>query len=90
MPKTQAESNVLPVPGVVLLLIPGYLTARWIRIFDGAGSNEARGAEFSSILPHVLRDPLASTALALACAPAGRLSGRSAWGGPPGCGGSSA
>ena len=75
MPKKQAESNVLPVAGVVLLLIPGYLTARWIRIFEGEGSYEARVAEFSSILPQVLRDPLASTAFALACAAAGTAVG---------------
>ena len=79
MPKTPSESNVLAVAGVVLLLIPAYLTARWIRIFDGGGSHEHshehRVAEFSSILPHLLRDPLASTAFALACAVAGTVVG---------------
>ena len=75
VPKTQAESNVLPVMGVVLLLVPGYLTARWIRIVDNVGNHEARVAEFSSILPHVLRDPLVSTAFALACAAAGTVVG---------------
>ena len=75
MPKTQSESNVLAVAGVVLLLIPVYLTARWIRVVGGEGNHEARVAEFSSILPPVLRDPLASTAFALVCAAAGTVVG---------------
>ncbi len=75
MLKTLAESIVLPVTGVVLLLVPGYLTARWIRIFDGADSQEARVAEFSSILPRVLQAPLVSTAFALACAASGAVVG---------------
>lgn len=75
MSRTEPESNVLPVAGIVLLLLPGYLTARWIRIVDGGGSHEARVAEFGSILPHVLRDPLVSTAVALACAAVGTVVG---------------
>ena len=68
MSKARAESNVLPVLGIVLLVLPVYLTARWIRIFNEIGDQERRVAEFSSILPGVLQDPLASTLLALVCA----------------------
>ena len=74
VPKTRG-SNVLPVAGIVLLLIPAYLAVRWIRIFGDAGSHDARVAEFSSILPHALQDPLASTVFALACAVAGTAAG---------------
>ena len=68
MPKPQAGSNVLPALAVVLLVFPAYLTARWIRIFNEVSDHDDRVAEFGSILPRVLQDPLVSTLFALACA----------------------
>ena len=62
------QSNVLPVLAIVLLVPPMYLTARWIRIFNDVSGHEDRVAEFVSILPRALRDPVASTLFALVCA----------------------
>lgn len=70
MPKLQTESNVLPVLGIVLLILPAYFIGRWIRVFNAVSDHDDRVAEFSSILPRVLQDPLASTLFALACAAA--------------------
>ena len=70
MPKLKAESNVLPVLGIVLLVLPAYFIARWIRIFNALSDHEDRVAEFGSVLPRMLQDPLASTLFALACAAA--------------------
>lgn len=88
MPSTRLESKVLHVVGILLLVIPVYLLARWIRISSLADSHEAAVAEFGSALPHVIRDPLASTLFALGCAAVGaavgalalvRLSGSGRW-----------
>ena len=68
--KSWPESNVLPVLGIVLLVLPAYFTGRWIRIFRAVGDHDDRVAEFGSILPRVLQDPLASTLFVLACAAA--------------------
>ena len=68
MPKTPAQSNILPALGAVFLVPPAYLTARWISVFNAEGSHAARVAEFGSILPHALQDPVASTLFALECA----------------------
>ena len=68
MLKSKAESNVLPVLGIVLLVLPAYFIARWIRISNALSNHEDRVAEFGSILPGVMQDPLASTLFALACA----------------------
>ena len=68
--KAPAESNVLPILGFVLLVLPVYFIARWIRIFNEVSGHDERVAEFGSILPRVLQDPLASTLFALACAAA--------------------
>ena len=70
VPKSKAESNVLPGLGIVLLVLPAYFVARWIRIVNALGDHDDRVAEFGSILPRVLQDPLASTLFALACAAA--------------------
>ena len=70
MLKSKAESNVLPVLGIVLLVLPAYFIARWIRISNALSDHEDRVAEFGSILPGVMQDPLASTLFALACAAA--------------------
>ena len=68
MPKSQTESNVLPVLGIVLLVLPAYFIGRWIRISNAVSDHDNRVAEFGSILPRVLQDPLASTLFVLACA----------------------
>ena len=68
MPKSQIESNVLPVLGIVLLVFPAYCIARWIRISNAVSDHDDRVAEFGSIFPRVLQDPLASTLFALTCA----------------------
>ena len=60
--------NVLPVLGIVLLVLPAYFIARWIRIVNEVSGHDDRVAEFGSILPCVLQGPLASTLFALACA----------------------
>lgn len=62
--------NVLPVLGLVLLVPPVYLLARWIRIFSAFSSHEERVAAFSSTLPGVLQEPMMSTLFAAACAAA--------------------
>ena len=68
MPKVQVGANVLPVLGIVLLVLPAYFIARWIRIVNEVSGHDDRVAEFGSILPGVLQGPLASTLFALACA----------------------
>ena len=68
MPKVQVGANVLPVLGIVLLVLPAYFIARWIRIVNEVSGHDDRVAEFGSILPCVLQGPLASTLFALACA----------------------
>ena len=75
MPSKRLEANILPISGILLLFIPVYLLARWIRITSATDSHEAAVAEFGSILPHVLRDPLASTLFAFGCAAAGAAVG---------------
>ena len=70
MPKVQVGANVLPVLGIVLLVLPAYFIARWIRIVNEVSGHDDRVAEFGSILPCVLQGPLASTLFA------SRLSGR--------------
>ena len=70
MPKPQTESNVLPVLGILFLVLPVYFVARWIRISDAVSGHAERVAEFASIFPRVLQDPLVSTLFALACAAA--------------------
>ena len=70
MPKVQVGANVLPVLGIVLLVLPAYFIARWIRIVNEVSGHDDRVAEFGSILPGVLQGPLASTLFALACAAA--------------------
>ena len=70
MPKPQTESNVLPVLGILLLVLPVYLIGRWIRISDAVSGHAERVAEFALIFPRVLQDPLVSTLFALACAAA--------------------
>ena len=55
---------------MVLLVPPAYFLARWIRIFNEMSGHNARVAEFGSIFPLVLQDPLASTLFAAACAAA--------------------
>ena len=67
-PKT--GSNSLPVLGIVLLGPPAYFVARWVRITREVANHDDRVAEFGSIFPRVLQDPLASTLLALVCAAA--------------------
>ena len=68
MPKAQVGANVLPVLGIVLLVLPAYFIARWIRIVNEVSGHDDRVAEFGLILPGVLQGPLASTLFALACA----------------------
>ena len=68
VPKVQVGANVLPVLGIVLLVLPAYFIARWIRIVNEVSGHDDRVAEFGSILPGVLQGPLASTLFALACA----------------------
>ena len=63
-------SNALPVLAIVLLGPPAYLIARWIRITREVTGHDDRVAEFGSIFPRVMQDPLASTLFALACATA--------------------
>ncbi|MDE0104576.1 MAG: hypothetical protein OXN89_19555 [Bryobacterales bacterium] len=75
MPRKRRQANVLPVLGILLLSIPVYLLARWIRISIAVDSHEAAVAEFGSTLPHVLQDPLASTSFAFGCAAAGAAVG---------------
>ena len=58
MLSTRVEFRVLPVVGILLLLIPVYLLARWTRISSAADSHEAGVAEFGSTLPRMLQDPL--------------------------------
>ena len=71
MPKAPSGSNVvLPILGFILLVPPAYFIARWIRIFNEVSGHDERLAEFGSILPRGLQDPLASTLFALACAAA--------------------
>ena len=70
VPKSQTESNVLPVLGIVLLVLPVYFIGRWIRISNAVSDHDDRVADFGSILPRVLQDPLASTLFVLACAAA--------------------
>ena len=45
-----------------------YFIVRWIRIFNEISDHEDRVAEFGSVFPHVLQDPLTSTLFALVCA----------------------
>ena len=68
MPKSQCESNALPVVGIVLLVFPAYCIARWIRISNAVSDHDDAVAEFGSIFPRVLQEPLASTLFALTCA----------------------
>ena len=70
MPKPQPESNVLPVLGILLLVLPVHFIGRWVRISNAVSDHAERGAEFGSIFPRVLQDPLVSTLFALACAAA--------------------
>ena len=63
-------SNALPALGIVLLGPPVYFVARWVRITREVANHDDRVAEFGSIFPRVLQDPLASTLLALVCAAA--------------------
>ena len=65
MPKVQVGANVLPVLGIVLLVLPAYFIARWIRIVNEVSGHDDRVAEFGLILPGVLQGPLASTLFAL-------------------------
>ena len=75
VPKPQTNSNVLPVLGIVLLILPAYFVGRWIRISNVVSDHDDRVAEFSLILPRVLQDPSASTLLALACGAAAGAAG---------------
>ena len=75
VPKSKAESNALPVLGIVLLVLPAYFTGRWIRIFNAVSDHDGRVAEFGAILPRVLQGPLASTLFVLACAAAAAVVG---------------
>ena len=70
MRRAPAASIVLPVLGLVLLVPPAYFLARWIRIVNEISGHNARVAEFGSIFPPVLQDPLASTLFAAVCATA--------------------
>ena len=56
--------------GIVLLILPAYFLGRWIRICNAVSDHDDRVAEFASILPRVLNDPLASTLFAIASAAA--------------------
>lgn len=68
LPKSQIESNVLPALGIVLLVFPVYCIARWIRLSNSVSDHDDLVAEFGSIFPPALQDPLASTLFALTCA----------------------
>ena len=68
LPRALSASSVLPLLSMVLLVPPVYFIVRWIRIFNEIGVHEERVAEFGSVLPRVLQDPLASTLFAVACA----------------------
>ena len=70
MPKPQTESNVLPVLGILFLVLPVSFIGRWICISNAVSDHAERVAEFGSIFPRVLQDPLVSTLFALACAAA--------------------
>ena len=50
--------HVLPWLGLVLLLPPTYLTARWIYVFNAVRGYDARLAAFTSGFPHWLQDPM--------------------------------
>ena len=67
MRRAEAESNVLPILGMVLLVPPVYFVTRWILIFHGTSGHDGRMAEFGSVLPGALSDPVASTLLAASC-----------------------
>lgn len=63
-----ASSLVPPLLSTVLLAPPVYFIVRWIRIFNEKGTQEDRVADFGSVLPGVLQDPLTSTLFAVVCA----------------------
>lgn len=68
LPRALSASSVLPLLSMALLVPPVFFIVRWIRIFNEIGIHEERVAEFSSVLPPMLQDPLASTLFAVACA----------------------
>ncbi|MDE0627486.1 MAG: hypothetical protein OXH99_13885 [Bryobacterales bacterium] len=68
MRKPSAWSRGLPCLGLSLLVPPTCLIARWILIFNSGGGHDTTFAEFSSALPHALRNSVSITLFALACA----------------------
>lgn len=66
--KPTAWLRILPYLGLALLIPPTYLIARWILIFNSGGGHDTSFSEFSSALPHALRDPVSITLFALVCA----------------------
>ena len=70
VPKPQTASNVPPLLGVLLLVLPVYFIGRWIRISNALSDHAERVAEFGLIFPRVLQDSLVGTLFALACAAA--------------------
>ena len=68
MPRALSASRILPLLSIVLLVPPVYFIVRWIRIFNEISVHEDRVAEFGSVLPGVLQDPLTSTLFAVVCA----------------------
>ena len=69
------KTNPLPILGLLLLVPPAYLLARWIHIFNQASSHEDRVAAFALIFPLVLRDPVPITLFAFVCAAAATVVG---------------
>ena len=69
--RSRVLRHVLPWLGLVLLLPPTYLTARWIDVFNAVSGDDARLAAFTSGCPHWLQDPMTSTLVALLCSAAG-------------------
>lgn len=69
LPRALSASRVLLLSSMVLLVPPVDFIVRWIGIFNEIGVHEERVAEFGSVLPRGLQDPLASTLFAGACAP---------------------
>ena len=72
---TPAKTFLL-LAGAVLLVVPTWLMVMWIVIFRrGNLDHAAKVAEFLSLVPQAVRDPLSLTFVALGCSVVGILSG---------------
>ncbi len=57
------KSSMLPGIGVMMLLVPTYVTACWIFVFYQVDDHGERVAAFNAMLPTMLRSPVVSTVL---------------------------